>query len=179
MRTLAIAILACLISVSADAQSCDVRLTDIKKRGSYVVERSQFFKSLMNEIERVPPDVVKYLEFEIQNSLSLNNISTYKIATSNKFYAAYDLRRHYDVFIQNIEAAADTDNNQEQAVYMSVVLSRFQEFSEALKFYISYDKERNIPVLTKDKIDEVWFRIPVLKGSILTALQCSIRQLRN
>jgi hypothetical protein len=101
------------------------------------------------------------------------------MVASHQFYPALEVETRHKVVRENLAAAKTARSIADQAVFLSVVLSRWTDLTEALNKYIEVDGSRPKRVLGQEAKEDIWFMLPSTKSFVLLALQCGIRQMRE
>jgi hypothetical protein len=89
------------------------------------------------------------------------------------------VEKHYKIVRDNLAAAKTTKTIADQAVFLSVVLSRYTDFVEAVEDYIQVDDTRQKQVLDQEAEQDIDFMLPSTKSFVLLALQCGIREMEK
>ena len=99
------------------------------------------------------------------------------MVVAHRFYRALQVETHYKVVRENLAAAKTAKSIADQAVFLSIVLSRYTDFTEAVEDYIDADGYRQQRVLDRDATQRIYLMLPSSKSFVLLTLQCSIREM--
>lgn len=172
-------ILAHAAASPAWAQYCQKEYATQAGRTEMIGKIEKMISGPLDRIESVPPDVAEYIEKEQGAALSQSNSARFNMVTSHRFYPALQVETHYKIVRENLVAAKKAKSIADQAVFLSVVLARYTDFTEAVEDYIDVDNARQKQVLDRDTEQDIWYMLPSTKSFILLALQCGIREMEK
>ncbi len=180
MRFIFLLVVAICLASSADAQLCGDRDGTLAARSNRIAEAENLLnRAIVAQIETVPPSDADYIDREQEAAIQQDNRARYELVYAHRFFPARQVQKHYAVISENLAAAKSARLVGDQAVYLSVVLSRYQDLGEALTSYYDVDSKRRNPVLTSNARREIAFDVSLAKQAILSALQCGVRQMRE
>ncbi len=172
-------ILALAAADPAWAQYCQNEYAAQAGRIEMIGRIEKLISDPLRKIETVPPDVAEYIEKEQAAALEQHNSARFNMVTRHQYYPALQVETHYRVVRENLAAAKTAKSIADQAVYLSVVLSRYTDFADAVEDYINVDSARQKQVLDSDTEQDIWYMLPSTKSFVLLALQCGIREMEK
>jgi hypothetical protein len=142
---------------------------------------SDYYNWLTKKIERVPPDVEKYLTSEYEDSINIRNESRLKTVMENQYYYPWKLRKS----IQNLTEESISgygkvsgwgfnkkNSHENEILFYTNLLGKNFEISEKFDEYQRFDEKRKKPYL---KPYEDSFTFTLYKGTYLIVIQDLIR----
>jgi len=172
-------ILALVAVGPAWAQYCGNEYATQPARAEMVGKIEKMISNSLDRIESVPPDVAEYIEKEQDAAVAQGNSARMNMVLAHRYYPAQEVQKHLKVVRENLAAARTARSIADQAVYLSVVLSRYTDFTEAVEDYIDADNARQQRVLDRKAEQDIYFMLPSTKAFILLALQCGIREMEK
>lgn len=163
----------------AMAQLCGPTETSLSARANRIAQFETMYDEVVEKIERVPPDVAKFIDTEHQAAISQQNISRFQLVFQNPYFHPQQVFTHLGVIKENLAAARSAKSVADQVVYLSVVLSRHADFAEAFSAYVDFDSNRPKRVLQKGDVQSSSMISTMAKMQLLQTLQCGVRQMRE
>uniref|UniRef100_UPI004048D508 hypothetical protein n=1 Tax=Polynucleobacter sp. TaxID=2029855 RepID=UPI004048D508 len=144
------------------------------------------FDWLLKKVERVPPDIEKYISLEYQESIDTRNEVKYNNVVSNKFFHPWKLRNS----IKNFETESkegfrrirygdsnQITNHKFEMFFYTNLLEKYYIVSEEFDTYGRFDRGRKPKVLDDQKDS---FTFALLKGMYISKIQdlieCSFKK---
>jgi hypothetical protein len=174
-----IVIMALVAAGPAWAQYCQKEYASQAERIQMIGRIEKLIAEALDRIESVPPDVAEYIEKEQGAALAQSNSARFNMVVAHRYYPALQVEMHYKVVRENLAAAKTARSIPDQAVFLSVVLSRYTDLTEAVEDYIDVDSARQQRVLDRDTTQRIYLMLPSTRSFILLALQCSIREMEK
>lgn len=146
---------------------------------------SSYHEQLMRKVERVPPDVEKYLSDEYRDSISTGNESRYQKIVNNQYYYPWKLRESHTLLVdesktgyQKISGWGMSKRNpqENEMIFYTNLLGKNYEFLDSISSYQKFDSTRKTPYL----ITSDYYTIGLISGIYKTVIQdlivCSFKK---
>ena len=179
MRLLMLLVALSLVSTEAGAQVCGDTRKTLQSRATEIGGVATSLGKTLTRIEHVPPPDSDYIEKETAEAFAQHSEARYRVVSNHQFFHAHQVQKHYQVAKENLQVAINAKTVADQAVSLSVVLSRLAELSDALSDYYAFDAGRPNRVLSNDDVQAISFEMVRAKMSLLETMQCAIRQMRE
>jgi hypothetical protein len=163
--------------------SCNTR----EGRIQYIQDYSlKHFDWILKKVERVPPDIEKYLSDEYRDSLKTKNESRLQIVLNNPYYYPWKLRESIQKFQdkvkngykgQNIYGSIKKDPHETEIRYYSYLLHGSSDVIDKFDEYKIFDNKRQKPYLNSDEDDNKRFVSRSLLWIVIDGLiSCSFKK---
>ena len=145
------------INKKPDGKSC----TTQEGRLEYINKlTSQHYDWLLRKVERVPPDIEKYISSEYTDSIETRNEVKYNNVVSNKFFYSWTLRNSINKLIEEskdgyssvkFQSSLQSDPREIEIIYYTNLLNKNYDVKESYDTYGRYDRNRKPRVLNEEK----------------------------
>jgi hypothetical protein len=121
---------------------------------------STYFDNLLRNVERVPPDIEKYLQDEYQDSIRLKNESRYQKVVNNQYYFPWKLRDSESKFRDEVKngfirelgyGSFKKNPHESEIIYYINLLYKVSDVLESYDEYKIFDRQRSKPFLDPNK----------------------------
>ncbi len=121
---------------------------------------STYFDNLLLKIERVPPDIEKYLSEEYEDSLRTRNESRYQKVVNNQYFFSWKLRESEKKFKEEVKFGLSRVSgfgfgkkniHESEIIYYTNLLDKVSDVLESYDEYKIFDRQRSRPYLDPSK----------------------------
>ena len=170
-------------SKKPEGKSCNTR----EGRIQYIQDfSSTYYDWILKKVERVPPDVEKYLSDEYRDSLDTRNESRYQKVVNNQYYYPWKLRESIQKFQEEVRngfirqfgyGSFRKDPHESEVLYYVNLIDRGSDVLENYDEYRIFDKRRSKPYF-EDKDDgyKRGFSPSMYKLRIEDLISCSFKK---
>ncbi len=115
---------------------------------------STYYDWILKKVERVPPDIEKYLSEEFRDSIDTNNESRYQKVVNNQYYFPWKLRESIQKFQEEVKngyvrqvgyGSFKKDPHESETLYYINLLNRSSDVFEKYDEYKIFDNRRPKP----------------------------------
>ena len=123
---------------------------------------SKYFDWILQKVERVPPDIEKYLFEEYRDSLETKNESRFDKVVSNPYFYPWRLRDSIQKFQekvkdgygrQNMYGSTKKDPHESEILYYMYLLNGSSDVIEKFDEYRLFDRKRQKPYFNTNQDD--------------------------
>ena len=120
------------------------------------------FDWILQKVERVPPDIEKYLIEEYRDSILSKNESRFQKVVNNQYYYPWKLRESIQKFQdeikngyirQSVFGSVKRDSHESEILYYINLIYRHTDIGENYDSYRIFDRTRQTPYFNSNKID--------------------------
>jgi hypothetical protein len=166
-----------------EGKSCNTR----EGRIQYIQDFSSTYHDwILKKVERVPPDIEKYLTEEYKDSIQSNNQSRFSKVVSNPYFYPWRLRESIQKFQEEVKngfigqlgyGSFKKDPHESEILYYSNLLYKNSDISEKYDEYRIFDKTRKNPYFDSNKDDYMRGFLPgIYKVVIGDLISCSFKK---
>ncbi len=139
---------------------------------------SKHYDWLLKKVERVPPDIERYISSELRDSFNTSNETKFNLVVSNKFYYPWKLRDSIQQLITESKEGYSKlgmfNLPENEIIFYTNLLEKNFKISTEFSEYVSFDNRRK-PRVLNDPDQNIFFTFSLNETLYTSIIQDLIR----
>jgi len=169
-----------LVAVPASAEVCDpARFGTQAARAEQIGQAAMQLVRMVERVDEVPPGTADHIEQETAAAFAVRDQTKFTSVVANPLFYPHQVRKHAGLILDNLRRARETDSRQLQALHLSASVALYADLRQALVAYFELDRARTPRRFDNEAVRATSTVIIPTGNTLLEALQCAIRELRE